>query len=110
MLAPRLRHTVDVEQYTSVIDSNYGGETKTWTVFANDVKAEVLSVSGREFFAAEEYQNGVNYKITLRYKAGYLPNMRINQSGIIYNIKAILPDSTGKRYITFMCEAGVNNG
>lgn len=110
MLAPKLRHTVDIEQYTSVIDSNYGGETQSWTVFADNVKAEILSVSGREFFAAQEQQNGVNYKITIRYKAGILPKMRINHSGTIYNIQVVLPDSTGKRYITLMAELGVNNG
>lgn len=110
MLAPKLRHTVDIEQYSSVIDSNYGGQTQTWTVFADNVKAEILSVSGREFFAAQEQQNGVNYKITIRYKAGILPNMRIKEGSTIYNIKAILPDSTGKRYITIMAELGVNNG
>lgn len=110
MLAPKLRHTIDIEQYTSVIDSNFGGETQAWTVFANNIKAEILSVSGREFFAAQEQQNGVNYKITIRYKAGILPKMRINENGLIYNIKAVLPDSTGKRYITLMAELGVNNG
>jgi hypothetical protein len=36
--------------------------------------------------------------------------MRVNHGGIIYNIKAVLPDSTGKRYITLMAELGVNNG
>jgi SPP1 family predicted phage head-tail adaptor len=58
MLAPKLRQTVDIEQYTSVIDSNFGGETQSWTVFADNVAAEILSVSGREFFAAQEQQNG----------------------------------------------------
>lgn len=110
MLAPKLRHTIDIEQYISVIDSNFGGETQAWAVFVNNIKAEILSVSGREFFAAQEQQNGVNYKITIRYKAGILPKMRINENGAIYNIKAVLPDSTGKRYITLMAELGVNNG
>ena len=110
MLAPKLRHTVDIEQYTSVIDSNYGGETQSWAVFANDIKAEILSVSGREFFAGQEQQNGVNYKITIRYIAGILPKMRVNQGNTIYNITAVLPDSTGKRYITLMAELGINNG
>jgi SPP1 family predicted phage head-tail adaptor len=108
--ANKLRHRVDIEQYTSVIDSNFGGETQSWTVFADNVAAEILSVSGREFFAAQEQQNGVNYKITIRYKAGILPKMRVNHGGTIYNIKAVLPDSTGKRYITLMAELGVNNG
>lgn len=106
----RLRHRVDIEQYTSIIDSNYGGETQTWTVFADNVAAEILSVSGREFFAAQEQQNGVNYKITIRYLAGVIPKMRVNHNGIIYSINAVLPDSTGRRYITLMCELGVNNG
>lgn len=108
--ANRLRDRVDIEHYTSVIDSNYGGETQSWTVFANNIAAQILSVSGREFFAAQEQQNGVNYKITIRYKAGILPKMRVNNAGTIYNIKAVLPDSTGKRYITLMAELGVNDG
>ena len=105
----KLRHRVDIEQYTSVIDSNYGGETQTWTVLADNVAAEILSVSGREFFAGQEQQNGVNYKITIRYIAGILPKMRVNQGNTMYNITAVLPDSTGKRYITLMAELGVTS-
>ena len=110
MLAPKLRNKIDIEQFTSTIDSNYGGEIQAWTVFANNIAAEILSVSGREFFAAQEQQNAVNYKITIRYMAGILANMRINYDGAIYNIKAVLPDSTGKRFITLMAEIGVHNG
>jgi hypothetical protein len=30
--------------------------------------------------------------------------------GLAYNIKAVLPDPTLRRYLTLMCESGVNDG
>ena len=107
----KLNRYIRIEEYTSTIDPDFGGVTQAWTPLVENIAAEILSVSGREFFSAQEQLNGVNYKITIRYIDGVLPNMRIvNESGTIYNIKAVLPDSTGKRYITLMCELGVNNG
>lgn len=110
LLSPKLRQRIDIEQYTAVIDSNYGEEIKTWVAFAEDVAAEIMPMSGKEFVSAQENQNAVNTRITIRYIDGVTPTMRIVHGSDIYNIKAVLPDPTLKRHLTLMCEKGVNNG
>ena len=110
MIAPRLRHRVDIQNFASVQDSNTGAVTDTWTDYDTDVPAEVWPMSGREFIAAQSTYAGVTTKITIRYQSGIEPRMRIKHDTDIYNIKAVLPDSTLRKYLTLMCEVGLNAG
>jgi SPP1 family predicted phage head-tail adaptor len=110
MIAPRLRHRVDIQNFASVQDSNTGAVTDTWVDVFEDVPAEIMPMSGREFVAAQSIQAGVNTKITIRHVDGVQPRMRVVDGATIYNIKAVLPDPTLRRHITLMCEAGVNQG
>jgi SPP1 family predicted phage head-tail adaptor len=109
MLAPKLRHRIDIEQLTITQDS-YGGMIEAWTLFADNVAAEIVPLSGREFVSAQQVQAGVTTRITVRYKAGILENMRVKHGSDVYNIKAKLPDQTLRRHITLMCELGVTDG
>jgi SPP1 family predicted phage head-tail adaptor len=108
MIAPRLRHRVDIQNFATTQDSNTGAVTDAWTDFDTDVPAEIWPMSGREFVAAQSIQSGVNTKITIRYQAGIEPRMRVKHGSDIYNIKAVLPDPTLRRHLTLMCEVGVN--
>jgi SPP1 family predicted phage head-tail adaptor len=36
--------------------------------------------------------------------------MRATYDGRTFDIKAVLPDSTGRRFIDLACETGANNG
>jgi SPP1 family predicted phage head-tail adaptor len=110
MLAPRLRHRVDIQNFTSVQDSNTGAVTDTWADVYENIAAEVMPMSGREFVASQSIQAGVTTKIVIRYVAGIEPRMRVVHGSDIYNIKAVLPDPTLRRHLTLMCEAGVNEG
>jgi SPP1 family predicted phage head-tail adaptor len=110
MIAPRLRHRVDVQNFATVVDSNTGAVSDLWTDFDTDVPAEVWPMSGREFVAAQAIQAGVTTKITIRYQAGIEQRMRILHEGKTYNIQAVLPDPTLRKYLTLMCESGVNAG
>lgn len=110
MLAPRLRHRVDIQTFATTQDSNTGAVTDAWTDFDTDVPAEIWPMSGREFIAAQSIQAGVTTKITIRYVAGVEPRMRVVHGADVYNIKAVLPDPTLRRHLTLMCEVGVNAG
>lgn len=110
MIAPRLRHRVDIQNFATTQDSNTGAVVDAWTDFDTDVPAEIMPMSGREFLAAQSIQAGVNTKIVIRYQDGVLPRMRVVHGSTIYNIQAVLPDPSLKRHLTLMCEAGVNNG
>lgn len=110
MTAPRLRHRVDIENFTSTLNSNTGAVSDAWTTFDTDVPAEIYPLSGREFVAAQSIQAGVSTRITIRYQPGVLPRMRVKHGSDLYNIKAVLPDPTLRRHLTLMCEVGVNAG
>src|SRR5690554_5553809 len=105
MLAPRLRHRVDIEQYAETRDE-FGGVVQTWSAYASDVPAEIVPLSGREFVAAQAMQGTVNTRITIRYDSSINPKMRINHDGTIYNIRAVLPDPSLRRWLTLMCDTG----
>lgn len=111
MLAPRLRHRVDIQEYTQTQDSETGAVIEVWAsiLTSNDapIPAEIVPMSGREFVASAAVQAGVNTRITIRYLSSVQPSMRIINGSDIYNIKAILPDPTLRRYMTLMCEKGV---
>ena len=107
MLAPRLRHRVTIQNFTTTQDSNTGAITEGWADFDDNVPAEVWPLSGREFVAAQAVQAGVTTRITIRYQTGILPRMRVLHDGQTYNIQAVLPDQTLRRHLTLMCERGV---
>jgi SPP1 family predicted phage head-tail adaptor len=106
-IAPRLRHRVTVQSFTTSQDESTGAITDAWTDLATSVPAEVYPLSGREFIAAQSLQAGVTTKITIRFDDRIDPKMRIAHDGTLYAIKAVLPDPTLRKHITLMCEAGV---
>ena len=110
MTAPRLRHRVTIQNFTTTQNSNTGAITEGWTDFDDNVPAEVWPLSGREFVAAQAVQAGVTTRITIRYQSGILPRMRVLHGSDVYNIQAVLPDPTLRRHLTLMCERGGNAG
>jgi SPP1 family predicted phage head-tail adaptor len=134
-LAYKLRHRVDIQEFTTLVDSETGAVSEVWvSLFGNGdfapgagpgagpgpgtgaesdpilMPAEIMPMSGREFVAASAIQAGVNTKITIRYMEGIKPSMRVVNGSEIYDIKAVLPDPTLRRHITLMCASGVNIG
>jgi len=114
MLNAKLRHRVDIEALTNTQDSN-GIKTEEWATVRDSnepdlMAAEVVPLSGREFIAAQAVQAGVTTRITILYRDGVIPSMRVSHDGAKYNIKAVLPDPSLRRHLTLMCEAGVNEG
>lgn len=109
MLAPRLRHRVDIQNFTTTQDSTTGAVTDSWANFGTDIPAEIWPLSGREFIAAQSIQSGVTTKITMRYQAGVESRMRVIHGSDIYAIKSVLPDPSLRRFLTLMCEVGVES-
>lgn len=109
MNAGKLRHIIALDEFTTTQDSESGAVSEAWAEFAS-VHAEIVPLSGREFVSASAIQAGVTHRITIRWRDGVLPSMRVRHGSQIYNIKAVLPDPTLRRHITLMCETGVNDG
>ncbi len=115
MLTQRLRHRIDIQALTVTQDEDTGAQAEDWQTIRDSnepdlIPAAIEPLSGREFIAAQAVQAGVNTRITLRWRAGLEPSMRVVHEGDLYNIRAILPDPTLRRHVNLMCERGVNNG
>ena len=111
MIAYRLRHRIDIQELTYVIDSNTGARVASWTsILTKSEPASIVPLSGREFIAAQAVQAGVSTRITIRKLDGLKPAMRIVHNGTFYNILAILPDPTLERHLTILCDSGFNDG
>ncbi len=108
MLTQKLTQRIDIEATAPVVVDPVGGsQVNTWALFASDVPAEVVPLSGREFIAAGAEQAGVVARVTIRRLEGVLPSMRIRHLGLVYNILQVLPDPTFRRHLTLMVESGV---
>ena len=109
-LAAKLRHRVDLQTRTGTQNSTTGEMTYTWASTYAAEPAEVVPLSGREFIAAGATQAGVDTRITIRWRSGIEPTMRVVFDGQNYNLHAVLPDPTNRRWLTLMCSRGLNDG
>lgn len=109
MLAPRLRHRIDVLQPVITRDPVNGAVSEGYASILGGVflPAEVVPLSGRDYVAASTIQNSVVSRITIRERAGIVPNMVIIHLDVPYIIKAVLPDPTFARHLTLMVGGGV---
>jgi SPP1 family predicted phage head-tail adaptor len=111
--AGRLRHRITIEkQIPGSRDPETGLASATrWSAVVEDLAAEVVPVSVREFIAAQSMQSQIVARITIRYRDGLDATMRIKHRGKIYNPQGWLPDpDSGLEYLTAPCSQGVNAG
>ena len=71
----QLRHRVTIQSPTSTPDSA-GQELITYTGGVS-VAAEVVDLSGEEFIAARQLNAEVTTRVTIRYRTGIGPSMRV---------------------------------
>lgn len=104
-----LRHRVLIQQEVTTRDED-GVQTTSW-VDVVTVWASVEPLSAREFIQSGQTQAALTARITIRYREGLLPTMRIVHRGQVFNIAGVLPDrASGLEYITIPVSAGVNDG
>lgn len=112
MQTGKLRHFVTFQTPTVEVDSQ-GDTVETWTdaFDGQQISAAIEPLSGRELIAAQQVHSRVTTRITVRYRPGILPEMRIVHRGVYYNIEAVIPDAeSGFRHATLMCYSGTNDG
>ena len=91
---------VTIQSKTATRAAN-GEEVLTWTTFAT-VWAKVEQLSGREFFAGAQMQDWVNARVTIRYKAGVVHDMRVTWRGDPLEVVSVV-EKGRKEYVELMC-------
>ena len=99
MQAGRLNRRCTLQQPGTTTDE-LGQPIPGWTDVAT-VWASIVDVSGREYVAAGGLQNAAQTKITIRYRAGIVPSMRVVHGSDAYNVEAVLGQD--RRGLLLMC-------
>lgn len=108
MQAGQLRRRVTIQQRSATQDE-YGQPLTDWTDVAT-VYAAVEPLNGRELLAAQAVNSEVSHNVTIRYRAGVTPAMRLNYGGRLFNIHAVLDENERHRMLTLQCSEGMNDG
>lgn len=105
MQAGKLNRRITIQQLTTGQDAA-GQPVQTWTDFLVRIPARVLDVSSGQYLAADQTDNLVQTKISIRAHAGVVPAMRVieGQTPYIntYTIDAVLGQD--KRSQLLMCK------
>lgn len=99
MQAGRLNRRCTLQQPGTTTDE-LGQPIPGWTDVAT-VWASIVDVSGREYVAAGGLQNSAQTKITIRYRAGIVPSMRVVHGSDAYSVEAVLGQDG--RSLLLMC-------
>ncbi|MBB4126223.1 SPP1 family predicted phage head-tail adaptor [Xanthomonas translucens] len=86
----------------TLVRDGFGDEVEAWKTWRDEVPAEVVPLSGKEFIAAGADQATLAARIEIPYLAGVLSTMRVRHEGREYRITAVLPDATGRDHLTLM--------
>ncbi len=98
-----LRHRVTLESRTNALDS-YGEDVPTWTEIAK-AYAQIVAVTGRERFEAQQVQSDVTHRIIIRYNsvvATLVPADRIVYGSRTFDIVGVWDKDGRSRYITLL--------
>lgn len=100
MRAASLRFDIAIEQRSGTKDPVYNEDIVAWTVFV-ECPADVEAKRGREFFQDNQRFPEILTRFKVRYEDadGVTPDMRIVFNSAIFNIKAVLPDLSSRRWI-----------
>ena len=104
----KLRHRVRIQAYTAGRDS-FGAEEPAWTDVAT-VWASITPVSGKEYFASAQTNAEVSTKVTMRYRSGITPKMRVVFGARIFEIISALNFEERGVELNLMCKESVPDG
>lgn len=104
----KLRHRIRIQEYVAGRDI-FGAEEPAWMDVAT-VWASVTPVSGKEYFASAQTNAEVSTKITMRYRSGITPKMRIVFGTRIFEIISVLNFEERGVELNLMCKESVQGG
>lgn len=104
----QFRHRVTIQKYTANLDS-FGQEVKEWVDICT-VWASVEPLRGREFFRAQTIHAEVTTRITIRYKGGISPKMKVVFDGRCFDILSVINPEEKNKEIHLMCKESITGG
>ena len=106
--AGRLRHQITVQRL-QVTPNEFGEPEQAWVDLAV-VRADVLPISGREYFAAQKTNAEGLVSIVIRYVAGLAitERDRVSYAGRVYDINAVINVEQRNRRLELKCSVNTD--
>lgn len=101
MNAGKLRHRVTVQRLVKQ-DDGYGGIIETWQDVAT-LWAVVEPLRGWERFAAQQVQSALSHKVTLRYRPGITPQMRLLYGTRVLTVESVVDVGERHERLELLC-------
>jgi SPP1 family predicted phage head-tail adaptor len=108
MRAGALRRQVALQTRIASKDT-FGQASVSWTTTAT-TWADIEPLSGRELMAAQAQQAETTHKVSIRYRSGVTPAMRVVYQGRNFNVLSVLDDDMAHKSLTLLCSEGMTNG
>lgn len=113
--AGELRHKVTIKSRSSSLDSDYGGQSTTWSTTVLTAWAKIRPLSARETFAAQQFATEVSHVIHLRYDSSLsdpkaVAAMRVEFGSRIFNIHGVINVDERDTELQLLCSEGLNDG
>lgn len=97
----KLRHRITLQELVKT-DDGYGGIVETWQDVAT-VWAAIEPLKGTERYQAQQVQSELTHKVTIRYRAGIKPQMRILYGNRVFDIEAVIDVDERHRWLELLC-------
>jgi SPP1 family predicted phage head-tail adaptor len=97
------KHIAIIKSRTAGVDAA-DQPLNTWTVTVATVWADVRFLRGLETIKGGAETSQVSASINMAYRTNLTTDMRIECMGLVFQIKAILPDLAGKKFVDVACE------
>ena len=101
----KLRSQVTLQTNTQTRDAG-GGYADSWAGTAT-LWARIEPLSGRERLAAQQIEDTVTHRVTIRYRSGVSAQQRIAFGVRVFNIRAVLDVDERNEWLELLCEEGV---
>ena len=108
MQAGKLRHLVKLQSPAPGQDAA-GQPVAAWADVAI-VWADVRFIGGLEAVKAGAAVSVARCSIRIRSRVGVTAGMRVIEGAQVYDIRAVLPDPSGRQYLDLVAEIGANGG
>lgn len=109
MNAGKLSRQITIQKLGTGVDELGEPIPGVWVDVAT-VWADIKHKPGLETVKSDMDVSIVQASIRIRYRSDITAGMRVKHGTVVYDIRAVLPDASGRVFTDLVCEQGANNG
>lgn len=100
--ASDLRQRIELQSVSPSRD-RIGGLVETWSTYAT-VAAQVRQANGREVWYRQQQNASASWTISIRYRAGLVPQHRVRYGTRIFEIRSVIDIDERHQWLALACD------